>query len=113
MLAGRLRDRIEILERTVSKSALGNAESWDTSRTLWGRMSSISVGSRAIYQQAFNSQVTHRVVFRGRQTFSTQNERFRWRDHDYQIIGPVEDVSGLGRESIILVKRLDDGYPAN
>ena len=113
LTAGRLRDRIEILERTVSKTALGNLESWDTSRTLWGTMSGISISSKASFQQAFNNEVTHRVIFRGRVALSVRNNRLRWREKTYQIISAEHDVAGQGQFTIINAKRLDDGNAAS
>lgn len=106
MTAGRLRDRVTILTRTETRSALGVAEVWSESDTIWARVAIVSAISRAAFQQTNNSVITHDILFRHSETLDLAGKRFRWRGADFEIIEPAHDIDGTGAFMRVRVRKL-------
>lgn len=106
MLAGRLRDRVTILERLTVATPGGVQETWEEVDPRWARVAPVNVQNAARYQQALNSEVTHTVTFRGRVELSIADNRIGWRGQQYRIVQRTYDVDGTGKTTMCAVREL-------
>ena len=89
--AGRLRHRIEIQQKTESRSALGDyIESWTSLTTVWGSVEPFQ-GNEQLLADQIDSRVTHRIILRYRNGIG-DTAKFRFRN-DGNIFNPINIIN--------------------
>lgn len=100
MLAGRLRERITIEERTVSRDAMGGeTPTWATVATVWAEAQPIA-GREYVALRQGQSDITIRFRMRYRTGVNT-GQRVRWDGRVYDIIEAI-NVRARDRELELL-----------
>lgn len=97
-----LRGRVTIQLRTATQTATGETITWKPVETRYARVISLDARARAVYQQ-LQSQVTHKVIFRGSVSLSLGNNRLLW---GAKTLEPVEPVRTVGNASVAIVREI-------
>lgn len=98
-LANVLTDHIQIQVKTSTMTALGETQVWKPVETRYARVIPLDASARAAYQQ-LQSQVTHKVIFRGTVSLTLGNNRLLWGS---KILEPVEPVQKIDNTTIVIV----------
>ena len=101
-LANVLKDRVLIQVKTTTQTALGQTEVWTPVQIRNARVIPLDAKARAVYQQ-LQSQVSHKVIFRGNVNLTLGNNRLLWND---KTLEPVEPVQEVGNASMVMVKEV-------
>lgn len=99
-LANILRDRVLIQLKTTTQTALGQTEVWTPVQTMYARVIPLDAKARAVYMQ-MQSEVSHKIIFRGNVSLSLGNNRLLWKD---KTLEPVEPVQEVGNSTVVMVK---------
>jgi len=83
MLAGLIRQRVKLQEKTVVRGALGETVVWKPIQELYARVIPLDVRAIAQYMQ-LNTHVTHKVLLRGTVSINLGSHRLLHRDRIYQ-----------------------------
>lgn len=102
MKANILKDRIQIQVRTATLGALGEEVVWKPVETRYARVIPLDASARAVYQQ-LQSQVSHKVIFRGSVSLSLGNNRLLW---GAKMLEPVEPVQEIDNTTVVMVKEV-------
>lgn len=102
---GAYRHRVAILQRTWQDTPDGRLETWQQTAVRWAAVEPLSARVRAEYQQ-LASEVSHRFRFRGRVLLKVGNHRLVWQGVTYEVAEPAIDPDGLGRETVVVARRL-------
>lgn len=97
-----LKDRVTIQLRVATQTATGETVIWTPVETRHARVIPLDAQARAVYQQ-LQSQVTHKVIFRGSIDISLGNNRLLW---GAKTLEPVEPVQEVGNASVVMVKEV-------
>jgi len=106
MQGGGFRDRVKIQQCTRTQTATGWDESWADVETRWAKVITLDTAARARYAQ-IESEVTHKVVFRGAVTLAIGTYRLVWLtggDTVLELADPPRDPDGLGRHTEVAVR---------
>lgn len=101
-LANLLKDRVLIQVKTTTPGPTGQTEVWSPVEIRNCRVIPLDAKARAVYQQ-LQSEVSHKVVFRGSVSLSLGNNRMLWKD---KILEPVEPAQAIDNSSIVMVKEV-------
>ena len=101
-LANVLKDRVAIQLRTATQTSTGETIIWTPVQVRNCRVILLDAKARAVYQQ-LNSEVTHKVVFRGSVSLSLGNNRLLWKD---KTLEPVEPTAEIGDSTVVMVKEV-------
>lgn len=99
-LANVLKDRVIIQVKSTTAGPLGETVVWKPVETRYARVIPLDARARAVYQQ-MQSQVSHKVVFRGNVSLSLGSNRLLWKD---KTLEPVEPVQTVGYTTVVVVK---------
>jgi len=102
MLANILKDRIIIQVKAIISGPLGETVVWKPLETRYARVIPLDAKARAVYQQ-MQSEVSHKVIFRGSVSLSLGDNRLLWKD---KTLEPVEPVQEIGNTSVIMVREV-------
>ena len=102
MLSSALKDRVRIQVKTITQTALGQTEVWKPVETRYARVVPLDAKARAVYQQ-LQSEVSHKIIFRGSVSISLGINRLLWKD---KTLEPVEPVQEAGNTSVVMVKEV-------
>lgn len=103
MLANLLKDRVTIQVKTTTQTALGETVVWKPVEKRHALVIPLDAAARAQYQQ-LQSQVSHKVIFRGSVTLSLGNNRLLWGS---KTLFPVEPVQTLeDKTSVVMVEEV-------
>lgn len=97
-----LRDRVTIQLRTATQTATGETIIWTPVETRYARVIPLDAAARAVYMQ-MQSQVTHKMIFRGSVSLSLGNNRLLWKS---KILEPVEPVQEIDNSTVVMVKEV-------
>lgn len=101
-LTNMLKDRVQIQVKTTARTALGHTEVWKPVEARHARVIPLDAKARADYQQ-LQSEVTHKVIFRGDVSLSLGNNRLLWGS---KTLEPVEPVQYIGDSATVMVKEV-------
>lgn len=101
-LSNVLKDRVLIQVKTITRTALGQTEVWKPVETRHARVIPLDARARAVYMQ-FQSEVSHKVIFRGNVTLSIGNNRLLWGS---KILGLVEPPLNIDNTTTVVVKEV-------
>ncbi|MBA7569927.1 hypothetical protein ES708_11669 [subsurface metagenome] len=101
-LADKLRDRVSIQVKTTTPGPLGETEVWKPVETRHAQVTPLDAKARAVYQQ-LQSEVSHKVIFRGSVSLSLGNNRLLWKD---KTLEPVEPAQAIEGKTIVMVKEI-------
>jgi head-tail adaptor len=77
MTANALTDRVAVQTRTRTRTATGHSDGpWTQSAVLWGRAIPVDVTNAARQGQRLNSEITHKILVRGKHDWSPDRVRF-------------------------------------
>jgi len=102
MLSNLLKNRVQVQERTTTQTATGETEVWKPVQWKYARVVPLDARARAHYQQ-LQSEVTHKIIFRGSVNISLADNRFL---HGAKIYKPVEPPQEINNTTIIMVKEV-------
>lgn len=102
MLTNILKDRVQIQVKTTTQTALGETVIWTPVETRYARVIPLDAKARVIYQQ-LQSQVSHKVIFRGSVSLSLGDNRLLWKDKTLELVEPVQEI---GNSSVVMVKEV-------
>lgn len=103
MLSNILKDRVQIQLRVAIQTAMGETVIWAPVEVRHARVIPLDARARAVYQQ-MQSEVTHKVIFRGSVSLSLGNNRLSWGS---KTLEPVEPVQVLDNStSVVMVKEV-------
>lgn len=102
MKASMLKDRVHIQLRNASHGALGETVTWTPVESKYARVILLDARARAAYQQ-LQSEVTHKVVFRGKVSLTLGNNRLLWGDVTLE---PVEPTQLVEDTTIVVCKQV-------
>lgn len=88
-LANVLKDRVQIQVKTTVQTSTGQTEVWAPVQIRNARVISLDARARAVYQQ-LESQVTHKVIFRGNVSLALGKNRLLWNDKTLEPVEPVQ-----------------------
>jgi len=97
-----LRDMVIIQRRTATQTSMGETVIWTPVQTRHARVVPLDAAARAVYQQ-LQSQVSHKVMFRGSVSISIGNNRLLWKD---KTLEPVEPVHEVDNASVVMVREV-------
>jgi len=101
-LANLLKDRVQIQVKTTTQTALGETIVWKPLETRYARVIPLDAKARAIYQQ-LQSQVSHKVIFRGSVSLSLGNNRLLWGSKTLEPVEPAQEIEGA---TIVVVREV-------
>lgn len=102
-LANILKDRVTIQVKTTTQTALGETVVWKPVEKRHARVVPLDATARAVYMQ-MQSQVSHKVIFRGSVSLSLGDNRLLWGS---KILKPVEPVQTLdNKTSVVMVREV-------
>ncbi|MBA7564460.1 hypothetical protein ES708_06123 [subsurface metagenome] len=102
MLSSILKDRVQIQLKVATQTALGEAITWTPVETRFARVIPLDAKARAVYMQ-MQSEVTHKVVFRGSVSLKLGKNRLLWGS---KTLEPVEPVQYTEESAIVMVKEV-------
>lgn len=100
MLPNILKDRVQIQVKTTTQTALGETVVWKPVETRYARVIPLDARARAAYQQ-MQSEVSHKVVFRGSVSLSLGINRLLHGSKTYKLVEPPQSV---GDTTVVVVK---------
>jgi SPP1 family predicted phage head-tail adaptor len=104
MRAGRLRHRITIQEKSVSRNTYGEEQiSWVDVATVWGAVEPLR-GDEFIESARAGAEVTTRIVIRYRSGIQPEM-RVVYGSHVYDVVAVI-DVDGRGRELQLMCREV-------
>lgn len=98
-----LKDRVTIQLRTATQTVTGETVIWTPVETRHARVIPLDAKARAVYQQ-LQSQVSHKVIFRGSVSLSLGNNRMLWKDKTLEPVEPVQTLDD--NTSVVMVKEV-------
>lgn len=101
-LANALKDRVQIQVKTTTQTSLGETVVWKPVSTRYARVILLDARARAVYQQ-LQSEVSHKVIFRGSVSLTLGNNRLLWKD---KTLEPVEPTAKIGDSTVVMVKEV-------
>jgi len=101
-LANILKDRVTIQVKTTTQTATGETVVWSPVETRHARVIPLDAKARAVYMQ-MQSEVSHKVIFRGSVSLSLGNNRLLWGS---KTLEPVEPVQAIDNSSVVMVKEV-------
>ena len=101
-LANVLKDRVQIQVKTTTQTALGQTEVWSPVEVLNGLVIPLDAKARVVYQQ-MQSEVSHKVIFRGSVSLSLGNNRLLWKS---KTLEPVEPAQEGDNSTVVMVKEV-------
>lgn len=101
-LANVLKDRVIIQVKSTTQDAGGETVVWTPVQTRYARVIPLDARARIAYQQ-LQSQVSHKVVFRGNVSLSLGANRLLWND---KTLEPVEPVQRIGSTTVVMTKEV-------
>ncbi len=102
MLSSILKDRISIQVKTSTPGPLGEEVVWSSVETRYARVIPLDVKTIAQYQQ-LNTQVTHKVVFRGAVTIDLGKHRLIYKGKAFV---PIETAQELEGATIVVAREV-------
>ncbi len=103
MLATILKDRVAVQVRTATQTALGETVVWKPVEIRSARVIPLDARARALYMQ-MESNVTHKVIFRGSVSLSLGDNRLLWKDKTLEPVEPIQTLDD--GTSIVMVKEI-------
>jgi len=103
MLSNILKDRVTIQLRTATQTSTGETVIWSPVESRYCRVVALSATTRAVYQQ-LQSQVSHKVIFRGSVSLSLGDNRLLWGSRTLEPVEPVQTLDD--KTSLVLVKEV-------
>lgn len=100
MLSNLLRNRVQVQEKATTMTATGPTEVWKPVQWKYARVVTLDARARAHYQQ-LQSEVTHKIIFRGSVSLSLGNNRFLHGSKTYEPVEPPQEIEGA---TVIMVK---------
>jgi len=98
-----LKDRVTIQEKVPTRLAVGGESVvWKPVETRYARVIPLDARARAVYQQ-LQSEVSHKVIFRGNVSLSLGNYRLLW---GAKTLEPVEPPQIIENSTVIVVKEI-------
>ena len=101
-LANILKDRVQIQVKTTVQTSTGQTEVWSPVQIRNARVIPLDAKARAVYQQ-LQSQVSHKVIFRGNVSLSLGKNRLLWND---KILEPVDPIQYTEDSAIVVVREV-------
>ena len=101
-VANILKDRVQIQLRTSVQGAGGETVVWSPVESRYARVIPLDAKARAVYMQ-MQSEVTHKVVFRGSVSLSLGKNRLLWGS---KTLEPVEPIQELDNTTVVMVKEV-------
>lgn len=101
-LSNILKDRVEIQEGVATRTALGETVVWSSVETRYARVIPLDARARAVYMQ-MQSQVSHKVIFRGSVSLSLGTNRLLWKDKTLELVEPAQEIEGA---TVVVVKEM-------
>ena len=89
-----LRDRITILQRVATMTAIGETVTWVPVEKRYARVVPMNAKARAIYQQ-MQSHATHVVTLRDDVSLSLGDYRILWKDKTLDPTDPPTEREGV------------------
>ena len=102
MITNTLKDRVQIQLRTATQTAMGETIIWTPVETRYARVVPLDAAARAVYQQ-LQSQVSHKVIFRGSVTLSLGNNRLLW---GTKVLEPIEPTQSIENMTVAICKEV-------
>jgi len=102
MLASILKDRVQIQEKVITQTALGQTVIWKPTLRMYASVIPLDVKARAVYQQ-LNSYVSHKIILRGSVDITLGNNRILHGDKTYE---PVEPSQEINHTTIVICKEI-------
>ena len=103
MLSNVLKDRVTIQLRTATQTSTGETVIWTPVESRHCRVVALSATARALYQQ-LQSQVSHKVIFRGSVSLSLGDNRLLWGNRTLEPVEPVQTLDD--KTSLVMVKEV-------
>ena len=103
MLANILKDRVTIQLRNAIQTSTGETVIWTPVEKRYCLVVALSATARAVYQQ-LQSQVSHKVIFRGSVSLSLGDNRLLWGSRTLEPVEPVQTLDD--KTSLVLVKEV-------
>lgn len=97
-----LGNRVSIQVKVVTQGPLGETVIWKPVEARHARVVPLDAKARAVYQQ-LQSQVSHKVIFRGSVSLSLGNNRLLWRG---KTLEPVEPAQEMSNSTIVIVREV-------
>ena len=88
--------------RVATQTALGETVVWTPVEKRFARVIPLDAKARAVYMQ-MQSEVSHKVVFRGSVSLSLGNNRLLWGS---KTLEPVEPAQELDNSTVVMVKEV-------
>lgn len=101
-LADKLRDRVSIQVKTPTPGPLGETVVWKPVETRYAQVTPLDAKARAVYQQ-LQSEVSHKVIFRGSVSLSLGNNRILHGSKTYEPVEPAQEIEGA---TVVMVKEV-------
>jgi len=101
-LTNALKDRVQIQVKTSTQTALGETEVWKPVESRHARVIPLDAKARAVYMQ-MQSEVTHKVIFRGSVSITLGNNRLLWGSKTLEPVEPVQYNEG---SAIVMVREV-------
>lgn len=100
-----LNERVEILNKVESRSALGVEKDWPVVAERYALVLTLDTKGQHQYQQIGHSEVTHTMTFRSPLDISLGKSRFRWRGNHFEPLAPPRST-GINNPYVSLPVRL-------
>ncbi len=101
-MANTLKDRVSIQVKTTTQTSMGETIVWSPVSSRYARVIPLDAKARVVYQQ-LQSEVTHKVIFRGSVSLSLGSNRLLWKD---KTLEPVEPTAEIGGSTVVMVKEV-------
>jgi len=102
-LANILKDRVTVQLRSTTATSTGETVTWTPVETRHCRVVPLSAAAIAIYQQ-LQSQVSHKVIFRGSISLSLGDNRLLWGSKTLEPVGPIQTLDD--KTTLVMVKEV-------
>lgn len=103
MLTNLMKDRVLLVEKTITQGALGQTVTYKPVQWKFAQVKPLNAQARLQYQQLGHSEVTHEVMFRGDVTVSLGNYQIK---HGSLTLEPVNPPRLIDGNTIIPVKEI-------
>ncbi len=100
-LSNMLKDRVTIQLRVATQTATGETVTWTPVEKRHARVVPLDAAARAVYMQ-LQSQVSHKVIFRGSVSLSLGTNRLLWGSKTLEPVEPVQTLDD--KTSVVMVK---------
>jgi head-tail adaptor len=95
-----MKEVLRVQERTATLGTSGETVTWAPVETRHAEVIPVSAQTRLAYQQ-LNSEVTHKVIFKGLCTVRVGDHRFQWGSRTLIPTSPAQVVNG---NTVVMVK---------